>query len=100
VGRISLFQCPRCACGRKAEREMSSSRRKPEDSAGGCRAFAASDRERASATNNNHVRETFERSAEAWSVRASLLERLQASFDARLEALRSRRSDQRGPCNG
>jgi hypothetical protein len=61
---------------------MSSSRRKPEDSADGCRALAESDRERASATNNIHIRATFKRSAEAWSARASLLERLEVSFDA------------------
>jgi hypothetical protein len=69
---------------------MSSCRRRPEDSADGCRAFAASDRERASVTNNSHVRDTFERSAEAWSARASLLERLDASFDARVGALRTK----------
>jgi hypothetical protein len=63
---------------------MSSSRRKPENSVDGCRAFAASDRERAS-TANGHVRATFERSAEAWSARASLLDRLETSFDARRE---------------
>ena len=62
---------------------MSSSRRKPENRADGCRAFAASDRERASATINAQVRATFERSAEAWSARASLLDRLEASFEAR-----------------
>jgi hypothetical protein len=62
---------------------MSSSRRKPEDSVDGCRAFAASDRERASTAANGHVRARFERSAEAWTARASLLDRLETSFDAR-----------------
>ena len=62
---------------------MSSPRRKPEDSADGCRSFAASDRERASTAANGHVRATFERSAEAWNARASLLDRLETSFDAR-----------------
>lgn len=66
---------------------MSSSRRKPEDSAEGCRALAASDRERASSTINTHVRATFERSAEAWNARASLLDRLETSFDARAAKL-------------
>jgi hypothetical protein len=61
---------------------MSLSRRKPEDSADGCRAFAASDRERASATVNTYIRATFERSAEAWKARANLLDRLETSFDA------------------
>jgi hypothetical protein len=68
---------------------MSSPRRKPEDSADGCRAFAASDRERAS-TAANQVRATFERSAEAWSARASLLERLETDFDARVASVTPR----------
>jgi hypothetical protein len=67
---------------------MTPSRRKLEDSADGCRAFAASDRERASATANTHIRATFERSAEAWSVRADLLDRLEQSFNARAGNLR------------
>ena len=69
---------------------MSSSRRKPEDSVDGCRAFAALDRERASTAANGHARATFERSAEAWSARASLLDRLETSFDARVASLTPR----------
>lgn len=61
-------------------------RRKPEDTAEGCRALAADDRERAAAAGNGHVRLTFERSAEAWSARARLLERARDNFDARAEA--------------
>jgi hypothetical protein len=67
---------------------MSSSRRKLEGSADGCRAFAASDRERASATANTHIRAKFEGSAEAWSVRAGLLDRLEQEFNARADNLR------------
>jgi len=70
---------------------MSSAKRKPEDSAVGCRAFAASDLERASATLNVHMRSTFERSAEAWTVRAKLLERLEATFNARLHTAQRER---------
>jgi len=66
---------------------MSSPRRKPEDSADGCRAFAASHRERASTAANGQVRATFERSAEAWSARASLLDRLETSFNARVASV-------------
>jgi hypothetical protein len=66
---------------------MSSSRKKPEDSADGCRHFAASDRERASETANGHARAKFERSAQAWTARASLLDRLEADFDARAVGL-------------
>jgi len=69
---------------------MRSPRRKPEDSVDGCRAFAASDRERASTAANVHVRATFERSAQAWSARSSLLERLETSFDARFASLTPR----------
>jgi len=66
---------------------MSSPRRKPEDSADGCRAFAASDRECASTAANGHVRDRFERSAEAWSARASLLDRLETTFNARVASV-------------
>jgi hypothetical protein len=69
---------------------MSSPRRKPEDSADGCRAFAASDRERASTAANGQVRATFERSAEAWSARASLLDRLETSLDASVASVTPR----------
>lgn len=68
---------------------MSSPRRKPEDSADGCRAFAASDRECALTAANGHVRDRFERSAEAWTARASLLDRLEADSDARATSLTS-----------
>jgi len=68
---------------------MSSRRRRPEDTADGCRAFAASDRERASGTQNSHVRGTFERSADAWRARARLLERRDAGLDAGLNPERS-----------
>jgi len=61
------------------------SRPKPEDSAQGCRALAKSDREKAAAA-NGHMRATFERSAEAWTARAGLLERLEVNFKARAAA--------------
>lgn len=62
---------------------MSSARRKPEDSVEGCRALEQADRLRAAAMPNPQMRETLERSAEAWSARAGLLERLDANFPAR-----------------
>ena len=65
---------------------MSSARRKPEDSMEGCRAFAKSDREKAAETTNAHTRASFERSAEAWTARAGLLERLEANFADRSAA--------------
>jgi hypothetical protein len=68
------------------DRSISLPRRKPEDTAEGCRALAADDRERAATANNGHVRGTFERSAEAWSARARLLERAKDNFHAWAEA--------------
>lgn len=62
---------------------MSSARQKPEDSAEGCRAMATSNREQAATTPNEHMRATLQRSAEAWTERASLLDRLEARFNAR-----------------
>jgi hypothetical protein len=87
LGRLPLLQRSRCDRRRQAKRQMSSSRRKPEDSVDGCRAFAASDRERASTADNGHVRARFERSAQAWTTRATLLDRLEADFDARAVCL-------------
>ena len=66
---------------------MSSANRKAEDSAEGCRALARADHDRAAETVNDHMRATFERSATAWSARASLLERLEANFSARAAAV-------------
>jgi hypothetical protein len=62
---------------------MSLGRRKPEDSAQGCRGLEQADRLRALATPNSHMRETLERSADAWNSRAALLDRLEASFTDR-----------------
>jgi hypothetical protein len=62
---------------------MSSAKRKPEDSGDGCRALAQADRERAAANASAHMRASLERSADAWTARASLLDRLAASFNAR-----------------
>lgn len=65
---------------------MSSSRQKPEDSADGCRVMASSDRLKAAATANDHMRASFERSAQVWTARANLLDRLEANFHARAAA--------------
>jgi hypothetical protein len=71
---------------------MSSTTRKAEDSAEGCRALAQADRDRAAETANSHMRATFERSATAWSARASLLQRLEANFSARAAAVLQEKS--------
>jgi len=60
---------------------MSLARRKPEDSAEGCRVLEQADRLRALATPNLHLRESLARSAEAWNARATLLDRLETSFN-------------------
>ena len=82
---------------------MSSNRRKPEDTADGCRALAQADRERASSVTNVQVRACFESSAAAWSARAGLLDRLEAGFNARAAANlqeKPRRQQVRGIANG
>lgn len=55
---------------------MRSVPRKPEDSADGCRALEQADRLRAAAMPNPQMRDSLERSADAWSARATLLERV------------------------
>jgi hypothetical protein len=61
-------------------------RRRPEDTAQGCRDMAEADRSRAADTSSAHMRETLERSAQAWGNRAALLNRLEASSGIRAEA--------------
>jgi hypothetical protein len=51
--------------------------RKAEDSAAGCRAHAAHDLILAADEPNEQMRDRLERSAAAWSARASLLQRLE-----------------------
>jgi hypothetical protein len=70
---------------------MTSGRRKPEDSADGCRGLAKSDLDRAAEAPVGHARTRFERSADAWTARAELLKRLEASSGARAD-LAERRS--------
>lgn len=58
-------------------------RKKREDTAEGCRTLAEDDRGRAAANPNEHMRRSLQHSADAWAARARLLDRLQASFQAR-----------------
>lgn len=67
---------------------MSSAKRKPEDSAEGCRDLERDSRERAAAMASEHMRAVLERSAEAWSARARLLDRIERDFDTRAAANR------------
>ncbi|HSQ99503.1 MAG TPA: hypothetical protein VLM36_06260 [Sphingomicrobium sp.] len=70
---------------------MSSAKRRPEDSADGCRALAKSDCEKAAEVPSGHMRARFERSAAAWTTRAGLLERIEASFEARAASVERER---------
>jgi hypothetical protein len=65
---------------------VTSGRRRFEDTAGGCRSLAEDDRARATLAINLHMRASLERSAEAWTARARLLDRLEANFDDRVAA--------------
>lgn len=62
---------------------MSVAKRKIEDSADGCRELAQADRARAAAMTSEHMRAVLERSADAWSARARLLDRLAKDFSKR-----------------
>ena len=75
---------------------MSSAKRKPEDSAEGCRGLERDSRERAAETTSEHMRTVLERSADAWSARAQLLGRLESNFLARAVEIQGERV---GPSN-
>ncbi|MGZ8311980.1 MAG: hypothetical protein ACXWUP_04230 [Allosphingosinicella sp.] len=59
-------------------------RKRLEDTAAGCRSFAAADMQRAEALTGEHIRWRYQHSAGAWLARAELLERLEAKFQARV----------------
>ncbi|HWT11976.1 MAG TPA: hypothetical protein VN231_04420 [Allosphingosinicella sp.] len=64
-------------------------RKRPEDTPEGCRAFAAADLDRAAGLTGEHGRWRFEHSAAAWTTRADLLARIEASFQARSREARA-----------
>ena len=68
-------------------------RRRPEDTAQGCRALADADRTRAADMVNDHMRGAHERSADAWTSRADLLQRLELSSNARAADVRQQKLD-------
>ena len=78
-----MLNVTRCASSGKAQRTMISNRRKREDTAEGCRVLASDDRERAAVILNDRMRAILETSAKAWSDRADMLGRLEASLEAR-----------------
>jgi hypothetical protein len=66
---------------------LTTRRKRPEDTATGCRALAADDLRRAEALTGDHVCWRYRRSAEAWLTRAALLDRLEARFQERMRAV-------------
>jgi hypothetical protein len=57
------------------------------DTAAGCHGLAAADRARASAMDTAMGRAKLEHSAAAWMARGDMLQRLDASHEARLRAI-------------
>jgi len=72
-----------------ARRATLTRRKRPEDTADGCRAHAAADLRRAADLTGDHVRWRFEHSAAAWTARADMLGRLEANFLARAAGARA-----------
>ncbi|MEP7131484.1 MAG: hypothetical protein ABI770_10180 [Sphingomicrobium sp.] len=62
-----------------ARSEGAPSPRKLEDSAAGCRTMADDDHDRAEASDSDHMRVRLKCSADAWTARADLLDRLEAN---------------------
>jgi hypothetical protein len=71
--------------------------RKREDTSLGCREMAAADHVRADATDTEHMRVRMESSADAWTARADMLQRLERSQDARLAAAAAPDSTEEAP---
>jgi len=71
-------------------------RRKREDDAEGCRALAQDDQVRAAGADSEHMRHVLERSAEAWTSRAKLLDRLERKFSAWSQSLAVKRERRGG----
>lgn len=59
--------------------DVSNPQRNPEDSAAGCRMMASDDRERAALSDSAHMGLRLLGSADAWTARAELLDRLEAN---------------------
>jgi hypothetical protein len=61
---------------------VSFAKRKPEDTAEGCRSLEQGSREIIAATSSEQMRAALERSADSWAARARLLDRLEEEFNA------------------
>jgi len=70
--------------------------RKRENTAEGCRELALGDQSRAADAGSEHMRKALERSADAWTTRAQLLERLDARFNARAKCVAGEQDRQQG----
>lgn len=64
-------------------------RKRPEDTADGCRRLAAADLRRAEDLAVEHVRWRYRHSADAWFARADHLDRLEAKFQERVRRVGS-----------
>ena len=69
-----------------APRQVARSGKRSEDTSAGCRANAAADLGRAQAPGGDFMRMRLEHSAQVWTERADLLERLEKKFTARMHA--------------
>ena len=59
--------------------DVSPVQRKPEDTADGCRGMASDDMDRARQSDSAHMRVRLAYSAEMWTARAELLDRMEAN---------------------
>ena len=79
---------PTSAAPLVAEPTLTLRRRQPQDTSAGCRQRAAADLSRAAELAGDHVQWRYRHSAQAWLMRADLLDRLEAKFQARLDPRR------------
>jgi hypothetical protein len=84
--RLSPFRQRDAVATSKRDAKMTVRVRRREDTAEGCRSLSTDDRARAVEMANPQMRASLERSANAWSTRAQLLEHVEASSNARVEA--------------
>ena len=73
-------------------------RKKSEDTADGCRSLAKDDIDRAGESDSDHMRARLAHSAETWTARADMLQRLEGNR-ARIEAELGQRVINSGPAS-
>jgi hypothetical protein len=70
------------------------------DTAAGCRELAAADLQRASVTDTANGRRRLESSAQSWTSRADMIQRLDESFEARQAVAKAEWQDGEAGANG